>query len=52
VSVNVNHEALTLHSPIAHPREQSDLGGSVKAAWCGLRAKVSSEQILLHLYRR
>jgi len=29
------HEALTLHLPIAHPREQSERGVSVNAARCG-----------------
>jgi hypothetical protein len=31
VSVHASHEALTLHSPVAHPREVRVF----KAAWCG-----------------
>ena len=30
------HEALTLHSPVAHPRPPCLRGGSVKAARCGV----------------
>jgi hypothetical protein len=35
VNAHAGHEALTLHSPVAHSSSPCWRGTSVKAAWCG-----------------
>jgi hypothetical protein len=38
--VHVSHEALTLHSPVAHPAREVRL---FKAAWCGCEGEIGAD---------